>query len=221
MKVALFIPIKLNNQRLPGKNTMLLNSKPLCNYIFDTAKKLEGVDEKYIYCSDEKIIPYIPDGLTFLKRSTDLDRNETKGLEIIEAFVNDVDADVYIITHATQPFTKALSIASALEKVISGEYDSAFSAIEMKDYCWYQGKPLNYNMQDIVRTQDLEPIFVETGAFFIFTKAMFLSEHRRIGKNPYRYIVDAFEAIDIDDATDFALAEVAAEYLDKKKEIVK
>jgi len=217
VKVALFIPIKLNNQRLPGKNTMSLNGKPLCNYIFDTVKKLEGVDGKYVYCSDEKIIPYIPDGLTFLKRSTHLDRNETKGLEIIEAFVNDVDADVYIITHATQPFTKASSIALALEKVTTGEYDSAFSAIEMKDYCWYQGKPLNYNIQDIVRTQDLEPIFAETGAFFIFTKAMFKSEHRRIGLKPYRYIVDVFEAIDIDDATDFAFAEIAAEYLERER----
>jgi len=217
MKVALFIPIKLNNQRLPGKNTMLLNGKPLCSYIFNTVKELKGIDEKYVYCSDEAIIPYIPDGLCFLKRSTHLDRNETRGLEIIESFVNDVDAEIYVITHATQPFTKASSIASALEKVVGGKYDSAFSAVEMKDYCWYQGKPLNYNMQDVVRTQDLESVFVETGSFFIFTKTMFKSYHQRIGKNPYQYIVDSFEAIDIDDATDFAFAEAAAKYLNNNK----
>lgn len=27
MKVVSFIPIKLNNQRLPGKNTMMLNGR--------------------------------------------------------------------------------------------------------------------------------------------------------------------------------------------------
>jgi len=36
MKIVAFIPIKLNNQRLPGKNLMLLGDRPLCNYLFDT-----------------------------------------------------------------------------------------------------------------------------------------------------------------------------------------
>ena len=34
-KIVSFIPIKLNNQRLPGKNLMDLEGKPLCNYLFD------------------------------------------------------------------------------------------------------------------------------------------------------------------------------------------
>jgi CMP-N-acetylneuraminic acid synthetase len=220
MKTALFIPIKLNNQRLPGKNTMLLNGKPLCNYIFDTVKNIDCINEKYVYCSNEGINPYIPAEMKFLKRDIRLDSNETKGLEIIEAFVNDVDADIYVLTHTTQPFTKASSIENAFKKVASSEYDSAFSAVELKDYCWYQGKPFNYDMQNIVRTQDLEPIYMETGAFFIFRREVFTQYHQRIGKKPYMSFVDSFEAIDIDDADDFAFAEVAAEYLTQKQKDV-
>ena len=59
MKVVLFIPIKLNNQRLPGKNLMDLNGKPMCDYIFQTVKQVSNIDEKYVYCSDEKIQNYI------------------------------------------------------------------------------------------------------------------------------------------------------------------
>ena len=88
MKVVSFIPIKLNNQRLPGKNTMLLNGKPLCNYIFETISNVNTVDEKYVYCSDEAVKPYIEpykeNGLRFLKRDTYLDGFQIKGLEIIE-----------------------------------------------------------------------------------------------------------------------------------------
>jgi CMP-N-acetylneuraminic acid synthetase len=142
-----------------------------------------------------------------------LDTPQTKGLEIIEHFVNSIDADIYIITHVTQPFTKASSIKKALDKVISGDYDSAFSVIEMQDYCWYQGKPLNYDMQNIVTTQNVEPVYMETGAFYIFRKEVFTIYHQRIGKNPYRFIVDAIEAIDIDTAEDFEFAKVAAIYL--------
>ena len=69
---------------------------------------------------------------------------------------------------------------NALDKVISGEYDSAFSAIVLQDYMWMNGKPFNYDMKNIVRTQDLDPIYMETGAFFIFRKEVFTAIHDTI-----------------------------------------
>ena len=47
MKVVSFIPIKLNNQRLPGKNTMMLNGRPMCDYLFETISEVDTIDEKY------------------------------------------------------------------------------------------------------------------------------------------------------------------------------
>ena len=120
MKIVSFIPIKLNNQRLPGKNTMMLNGRPMCDYIFKTICQVKGIDEHYVYCSDEAIKPYLPQGLNFLKRDPYLDGFQVKGLEIVDRFVKDVDADIYVLTHVTQPFTKASSIEYALQKVVSG-----------------------------------------------------------------------------------------------------
>jgi len=60
---------------------------------------------------------------------------------------------------------------------------------------------------------------METGAFFIFRREVFMSLHRRIGENPYMHVVDEFERIDIDTANDFALAEAVAEYLSKRKKV--
>lgn len=221
MKIVSFIPIKLNNQRLPGKNTMLLAGRPMCDYLFETISEIEVIDEKYVYCSDEAIQPYImpyeKKGLRLLKRDKYLDGFQVKGLEIIDKFIKDVDADIYVLTHVTQPFTKASSIAKALEKVISGEYDSAFSAVALQDYMWMNGKPFNYDMKNIVRTQDLEPIYMETGAFFIFKKEVFTELGQRIGNKPYIYEIDQFEAVDIDEAEDFEFAKVVARYLAENK----
>ena len=220
MKVVSFIPIKLNNQRLPGKNTMLLNDRPTCDYIFETISGVDTIDEKYVYCSDEAIKPYIvpyeEKGLKFLKRDPCLDGFQVKGLEIIDRFVRDVDADIYVLTHVTQPFTKSASIKNALEKVVSGEYDSAFSAVVLQDYMWMNGRPFNYAMKNIVRTQDLEPIYMETGAFFIFRKEVYTKLGQRIGDKPYIYEIDQFEAVDIDTAEDFQFAESVAVYLSNK-----
>ena len=220
MKVVSFIPIKLNNQRLPGKNTMLLNDRPTCDYIFETISGVDTIDEKYVYCSDEAIKPYIvpyeEKGLKFLKRDPCLDGFQVKGLEIIDRFVRDVDADIYVLTHVTQPFTKSASIKNALEKVVSGEYDSAFSAVVLQDYMWMNGRPFYYDMKNIVRTQDLEPIYMETGAFFIFRKEVYTKLGQRIGDKPYIYEIDQFEAVDIDTAEDFQFAESVAVYLSNK-----
>ena len=219
MKVVSFIPIKLNNQRLPGKNTRILNGRPVCDYIFETICKVKSIDEKYVYCSDEAIIPYIKPyedrGLKFLKRNKSLDGFQVKGLEIIKHFVKDVDADIYVLTHATQPFTKAESIAKAVKMVQLEKYDSAFSAVVLRDYMWMNGRPINYDIKNIIRTQDLVPIYMETGAFFVFRKEVFLKLGQRIGDRPYIYEIDQFEAVDIDTAEDFEFAEVVAAYLSK------
>lgn len=218
MKIVAFIPIKLNNQRLPGKNTMLLNGKPLCSYIFKTVEQVKQINEKYVFCSDEAIKPYLTPSLKFLKRDHSLDSFKTKGLDIIKSFVNMIDADIYVLTHVTQPFTKSESIQNALDKVMSGEYDSAFSALKLQDYMWCKNKPINYNLKDIVRTQDLEPIFMETGAFFIFTKQVIKQYGQRIGIKPYISEISQFEAIDIDDKEDFDMAQAVCKFLERKGE---
>ena len=78
------------------------------------------------------------------------------------------------------------------------------------------GKPINYDMQDIVTTQNLEPVYIETGAFFIFRKEVFKKYHQRIGKKPYISVIDQFEAVDIDTIEDFEFAKAVAQYLGKE-----
>lgn len=158
----------------------------------------------------------MPRGLSFLKRDSYLDGFQVKGLEIIDYFLRDVKADIYILTHVTQPFTTADSIREALSRVISGEYDSAFSVIEIQDYCWYKGKPLNYDRKDIVTTQNLEPVYMETGSFFIFTREVFEKYHQRIGVNPYMKVINQLEAVDVDTVNDYEFAQAVAKFMEKK-----
>ena len=81
-KVVAFVPIKLNNQRLPGKNLLPLGGKPLCRYIFETLLEVDGIDRVYAYCSDERLRGFLPDGVEFLERDAKLDGDLVKGLDI-------------------------------------------------------------------------------------------------------------------------------------------
>ena len=94
-----------------------------------------------------------------------------------------------------------------MAQVESGEYDSAFSAERVQTFAWWQGKPLNYSLERVPRTQDLEPIYVETSAFFVFREDVWREKHRRIGERAYMAVTDRIESMDIDNPDDFLLAE--------------
>lgn len=218
MKVASYIPIKLNNQRTPGKNIKEFDDgTPLCNFMFDTISKVKGIDEKYCFCSDEKITDYLPDSIKFLKRGKNLDTSETQCHEIIKSFLEIVDADIIVLTHVTCPFIKAETIEKCIEAVKSGKYDSAFSAVKIQDFLWKDGMPLNFDADFAVKTQDLPAIYKESVGCYVFTKELFLSSNRKVGFNPYIYAVDSIESVDIDYPEDFQIAN--AIYMNMLKEI--
>ena len=207
MKRVAFVPIRLNSQRVEGKNLRLLGGRPLMTYLLGSLAAAENIDEVYVYCSNPAIREYLPEGVKFLQRDECLDSNTTLGEEIYDAFTSEVDADIYILAHATSPFIRTSTIEDAVARVESGEYDSAFSAERVQTFAWWEGKPLNYSLEHIPRTQDLEPVYVETSAFFIFRKEVWRTLHRRIGERPYTAVTDRIESMDIDNPDDFLLAE--------------
>lgn len=214
MKVVAVVPMKLNNRRLPQKNTKpFKNGKPLCYYILSTLLKVETIDEVYVYCSNPEIIEFLPDGVKYRRRSESLDQDTTKMNEVLSCFANDVQADIYVMTHTTAPFVKVSSIEKGLEAVKSGDYDSAFAAKKLQDFLWKDGKPFNYELDSIPRTQDLPVIYEETSGFYIYSKDVMEKLNRRIGERPYIVEVGEIEGIDIDEAEDFEIADAVHQYI--------
>ena len=207
MKKVAFVPIRLNSQRVVGKNLRMLGEQPLMCHLLSTLVEVGNIDEVYVYCSNPAIKEYLPAGVKFLQRDESLDSNTTLGEQIYDAFTREVDADIYILAHATSPFIRTSTIEDAVARVESGEYDAAFSAERVQTFAWYEGRPLNYSLEKIPRTQDLEAVYVETSAFFIFRKEVWQQKHRRIGERAYTAVTDRIESMDIDNPDDFLLAE--------------
>lgn len=210
MKTVAFIPIKLNNERLPGKNVRPFDDgTPLLHFVQRTllAVKRDGlIDTIYAYCSDPAVKDYLLEGVEFLQRPARLDNKETRGREIYEAFVNDVAADIYVLAHATSPFVSKDHISLCVQNVQSGEYDSAFCAKKIQNFLWKGDKPLNFELENPLRTQDMEPIYMELSTPYVFTKTGFEKYHSRSGEKPFICECDELEAVDIDYPEDFELA---------------
>lgn len=207
MRIVSIMPIKLQNERLPGKNTKLLGDKPLLQYELLSLKETELIDNIYVYCSDEAVRPYLPEGVTFLKRPASLDLPTSNFSQIFENFSNTVDADIYVYAHATAPYITVDTMKQCIEAVTSGAYDSAFCAVKIQDFLWENGEPLNFDATNVPRSQDLNPIYRETSGVYVFTKEVFQTYHRRIGKKPFVKEVSFRESVDINNPEDFDLAE--------------
>ena len=207
-KVVAILPIKLNNQRIPGKNIKCFSDgTPLMRLIQKACLKAKTIDEIYVYCSDEKVKDYIESGITLLKRPEFLDTDHANSNDIIREFIKIIDADIYIETHATGTFTKIESIDACVKAVASGEYDSGFLARRIQEFIWQDGAAMNFDIQNFPRTQDLKPIYSEAPGAYVFTKAVFEKYDRRVGDHPYIHEVSEIESRDIDYPEDFRIAD--------------
>lgn len=212
MKVVAIMPIKLNNERLPGKNTKDLGGKPLIQYQLEELLKVKSIDEIHVYCSDKAICNYLPEGVHFLLRDKELDLPTSNFNQIFESFMEQIDADIYVYAHATAPFVTSDTTEICIEKVKSGEYDSAFTATVIQDYLWMDGKPMNFDAKNLPRSQDLKPIYRETSGVYVYSKEQYVKNHRRIGNAPYIKTVSFKESIDINNPEDFELAKIMCNF---------
>lgn len=217
-RAVAIVPVKLNNERVPGKNIKrFFDGTPLISCILKTLKKVRNLDEIYVYCSNPEIKNYLPEGITYLRRSESLDLKTTTMNEILRCFADETPADVYLLAHATAPFISAETLNRGLDAVLSGEYDSAFSAKKLLEFIWKDGKPLNYELDNIPRTQDLPLMWAETAGFYVMRSELITARSRRIGDKPFIVEVDAVEATDIDYPEDFEIADAIYQHIVKPR----
>lgn len=217
MKVAAFVPIKLNSERVPGKNIKKFSDgTPLAHLIQKSLLEAREVDEVYVYCSKSEIKSYLLEGVHFLRRDPKYDTAAADVNDMFYEFSKQVPADIYVLAHATAPFQRPESIDRGVLAVKNMGYDSALAVRKMQDFFWIGGKPFNYDPNQIPRTQDLEEIYMETTGMYIFTHDVITRLRRRIGDKPYLVEMSETESVDINNPIDFEIADAVYTHLINK-----
>jgi len=225
-RVVALLPLKANSERVRGKNFRDFDGKPLFRWILDTLLSVDEID-KVIINTDARTI-LADNGLFESSRVVIRDRKP----EICGDFVSmnkvladdiaNVDADIYLMTHTTNPLMSAETIRGALaafrEARSRAEADSLFTVDKVQTRFYRADcSPVNHDPDNLIRTQDLEPWFEENSNLYIFTRDSFAKASARIGKKPMMYEGPRFESIDIDDQGDWDLAVIAARYLKEQQ----
>lgn len=88
--------------------------------MLSSLSKVKNIDEIYVFCSNEAICEYLPKNVKYLKREEWLDLSSTSITDVLTSFADNVDADIYVLSHATAPFISSESIEKALQQFNQG-----------------------------------------------------------------------------------------------------
>lgn len=222
-KVVALVPIKEHSERVKSKNFRDFNGQPLYHHIMETLQRIYAIDE-IIVNTDSKIVaieaPKMWNKVKIHMRPDELRGDFVSVNKLIKYDLDNSDGDIYLQTHATNPLVKSETIAIAIKKFVEIEdddYDSLFTVNRFQTRFYKSdGVPINHNPKELLRTQDLDPVYEENSCMYIFTKESFLKEDKRIGSNPFMYETPHIESIDIDDEFSFKLAEILSIYHNQK-----
>lgn len=210
MKAAVFIPIKANSERVPGKNFRFLNGKKLYEYIIEHAKESNVFDDIYIDTNSDEIKEYCKkNNYIVIDRKEVLAKNTANGNDLLNYhFDLHPEYDYYFQLFATAPYLQPESIRICAETLINSSlYDSCFTAVKHQGFFWLHDTAINYRPCILPRSQDMSPVIEETTGLYGMSKDALNKYHCRIGAKPYIHYVSKFEAVDINTEEDLKIAE--------------
>lgn len=213
-KIKALVPMKGNSERVPNKNLKDFCGRPLYHHIIETLENSKNVGEIFVNTDSsiiKKDIKLNFKNIIVLNRPKNIQGDFVSMNKIINHDISKIKGNYFIQTHSTNPLIKSRTIDLAIEDYFKniGEYDSLFSVNKLQTRLYDKSFiPLNHNINELIRTQDLPPIFEENSNFYVFSKDSFhKSGQNRIGIKPNLFEIDKYEGIDIDDIQEFHIAE--------------
>jgi CMP-N-acetylneuraminic acid synthetase len=225
-RIVALLPMKANSERVKGKNFREFCGKPLFKWILDTLLEVTEIDQVIINTDARKILAehglVESDRIVIRDRESELCGDLVSMNLILADDVSNIDSDIYLMTHTTNPLVSATTIRNAIKVFIeerkNGNADSLFTVNKIQTRFYRKdGSAVNHDPSNLIRTQDLEPWYEESSNLYLFTKESFKQGGARIGKYPMMYEGPQFESIDIDTPEDWDFAVIAARYLIENK----
>lgn len=215
-RVTALLPMKAHSARVTSKNFRDIAGKPLFRWVLDTMCAMDEIDRVVINTDARSILADngLKDG-DYIGKVLIRDRRE----EICGDFVSmnlvlgddveNVPSDHYFMTHTTNPLLSADTIRTMLGSYTSNKDADSLFTVNRHQTRFYtpEGEPINHDPANLLRTQDLPPYLEENSVGYVFTADSFAKTGARIGERPVLFETPRLESVDIDEPSDWFVAE--------------
>lgn len=225
-KIVALLPMKARSERISGKNFKPFAGKPLFEWILDALLSVEEIDQVVINTDARHLLSehgVTDSGKVLIRdRKPELCGDLVSMNLILKDDIDNVDAAIYLMTHATNPLLSDRTIVGAINKFVqdTGDHDSLFTVNKVQSRFYRKDMtPVNHDPDNLLRTQDLETWYEENSCLYLFSRGSFQKTNARIGIKPMMLEIPKLEAVDIDEQDDWEKAEALAMYRLERGEI--
>lgn len=220
MNIAI-ITARGGSKRIPHKNRKEFCGKPIIEYSIEAAKQAGIFDTVMVSTDDNKIaeiaknagaeVPFMRSAET----SNDYATTADVLMEVLEKYKErGIRYENACCIYPTAPFVTGNKLRHAMDMLVNERKDSVipvvpFSFPPLRGMVINDGK-LEYKWQEYAmkRSQDLEEIYHDCGQFYVFRVEPFEKEKKLVTDNTAGMIISELEVQDIDNETDWQLAEM-------------
>lgn len=221
MKAIAIITARGGSKRIPKKNIREFCGKPIIAYSIQAALQSGIFDEVMVSTDSEEIaviarqygaqVPFL--------RSEQTSNDMATTADVLQEVLHQYQRlkkkfDVICCIYPTAPFVTAEKLIQALKKLVQSGADSImpivqFSFPPQRGLLIRDGRlQYEFPQYEKSRSQDLEPVYHDCGQFYICKTEAFEKYHTLITSNAVSIIMSDEEVQDIDNLSDWALAEV-------------
>jgi CMP-N-acetylneuraminic acid synthetase len=220
MKLIAVIPTRKGSLRIKEKNTRYFGDS---NLLEITIQKLLEIDQLYkiiVSSNDEhseKICKKY-DKIIYEQRDDIYCTSECKASVWNCELANIVlkhEGTHMMFCHCTCPFIQIDTYKNMIDLFYTEKsYDSFVSCHKLQKHLWEEKNgnylPLNYELHDVPRSQDINPIYIPTWGCVITKCTDILLSKSLIGTKPYFVYLNQFESMDLDTNIEFLTASIIA-----------
>lgn len=222
------IPARGGSKRIPRKNIKDFCGQPIIKYSIDAAIKSNIFNEIMVSTDDQEIaniantfgakIPF----LRSEKNSNDHASTADVINEVLNKYKeNNIYFDYFCCIYPTAPFITEEKLIRSFNLLIQKNADSVVPIVKFS-YPIQRGLKIDNNKLEMIwpenyskRSQDLEPAYHDCGQFYCMKVESFLEQKTLFAKNTVAFEIDELEVQDIDNETDWLLAEIKYKFMKK------
>lgn len=231
MKKVAIITARGGSKRIPRKNIKEFCGKPILAYSIQAALEAGVFDTVMVSTDDEEIaeiakkygaeVPFYRSE----KTANDFATTADVILEVVEEYENRGQAfDMVCCIYPTAPFLTAEKLRNAVQKLENADADTlipvvAFSYPVQRALVIREEK-LVFEYPEFLdsRSQDLEPHYHDVGQFYVLKTEAFKKSQKIMVGNILPFEISEMEVQDIDNQTDWEIAEMKYRILRQKAE---
>ena len=209
MKIKALVAVRSGSVRVQNKNIRPFAGSTLLEVKLAQLKRVKGLDGIIVNSNDESMLEIARRmGCETVKRDEYYASNSVSMSDVYKNMAENCDCDVIAYINVTNPLIKDETIEKAIEAYKNmTEYDSLNSAHLVKEFMFLNNVPVNYDLKNQPRSQDLPDYYALNFAINIISREKMIACKNVVGEKPWIYGIDEVEATDIDNPIDFEFSE--------------